>query len=32
LGRRCREYVIQKHDIVKVAQKCVTEYKRILDE
>ena len=32
LGRKCREYVIQKHDIVKVAQKCVTEYKRILDE
>jgi hypothetical protein len=32
LGRKCRDYVIQKHDIVKVAQKCVTEYKRILDE
>ena len=32
LGSKCRDYVIQKHDIVKVAQKCVTEYKRILDE
>lgn len=32
LGRKCRDYVIQKHDIVKVAQKCVTEYKRILNE
>jgi hypothetical protein len=32
LGTKCREYVIQKHDIVKVAQMCVTEYKRILDE
>jgi hypothetical protein len=32
VGRKCRDYVIQKHDIVKVAQKCVTEYKRILNE
>lgn len=29
-GKKCRDYVIQKHDIVKVAQKCLEEYKKIL--
>ena len=23
LGKKCREYAIQKHDIVKVAEKCL---------
>lgn len=31
LGKKCREYAIQKHDIVKVAEKCLNEYKRILN-
>jgi len=31
VGKKCREYAIQKHDIVKVAQKCLDEYKRILN-
>ena len=32
LGTKSRDYVIQKHDIVKVAEGCLKEYKRILDE
>jgi hypothetical protein len=31
LGKKCREYAIQKHDIVKVAEKCLQEYKKILE-
>jgi hypothetical protein len=31
LGKKCREYAIQKHDEVNVAQKCLDEYKRILN-
>ena len=31
LGKKCREYAIQKHHIVKVAEQCLNEYKRILN-
>jgi hypothetical protein len=31
IGKKCREYAVQKHDIVKVAEKCVEEYKKILN-
>ena len=31
LGKKCREFAIQKHDIVKVVEKCLNEYKKILN-
>ena len=31
LGKKCREFAIQKHDIVKVAEKCIEGYKKILN-
>jgi glycosyltransferase involved in cell wall biosynthesis len=31
LSKKCREFAIQKHDIVKVAAKCLEEYKKILN-
>jgi len=31
MGKKCREYAIQKHDIVIVAEKCLREYKKILE-
>jgi len=32
LGRKCRDYVTQKHDIVKVAEMCIKEYEKILEK
>jgi hypothetical protein len=29
IGKMCREYVLQKHDVLKVAQQCVEEYSKI---
>lgn len=32
LGKKCREFAIQRHDNVKVAEKCLEEYKKILND